>query len=84
MTQVDMGKYSPGQTQQAFLAESLVAEEQRTQLKGCAGVGRRGSFLPCSFAYFRHSVFHMERAFAVFHTAFLVEPSTPLAGSPAD
>lgn len=45
VTQVDMGKYSPGQTQQAFLAESSVAEEQRTQLKGCAGVGRRGSFL---------------------------------------
>lgn len=72
------GKYGLGQTQQAFLAEGSVAEEQWAQLKGCAGVGRRGSFLPCSFAYFRHSVFRMETALAVFLTAFLLEPSTPL------
>lgn len=84
VTQVDVGKHSPGQTQHAFLAESSVAEEQWAQLMGCAGVGRRGNFLPCSSAYFHPSVLHMETAFAVFHKGLLLQPSTPMAGSPAD
>lgn len=77
MAQVDMGKYSLEQTQHTFLGESSVRE-------GLRWCGRGSSFLPCSSADFRPSVFHVETAFAVLHKALLLEPSTPLAGSPAD
>lgn len=56
----------------------FLTAEQRTQLKGCAGLGRRGSFLPSGSEYFHPSVFRIEAAFAVFHKALLLEASTPL------